>query len=416
MRTAEDFLRDFGETEESFRTCVRQTLTALECREEKPVKKKINMGLVLAAVIVLLTGTAIAEEQWGILSFLHSRGKAATEEQLLSLFLPPTLQGMEHKEHDLVDAVVTEALYEDGKLYLAVNLTPLKENTLVAPMPGVNASRLGIEWGTTDLDRMKLYQLSMQEALRDPAYGDVSVLDYAKANGFDQVVLMDAYSVNLYNNQGIWLKDVFGGVQHTEFNLLADGTLQLILEVGYQPDMTFLNERLDTASVNVSVWAFDVLRDGEPLHGTGTSAHASFVLPDDRARLVSIPEDAHDIVGYIGEVDFISIAPYDDTQMVITVQLNLRDDATEDTWMSGPAWVVMDADGNRLCTVDIHGFTGLRTSTDQDGNRYDITRGLFPADCMPEGNQIILRAENWNNYNIVYDEYTYTLTGDTAAP
>ena len=416
MRTAEDFLRDFGETEESFRTCVRQTLTALECREEKPVKKKINMGLVLAAVIVLLTGTAIAEEQWGILSFLHSRGKAATEEQLLSLFLPPTLQGMEHKEHDLVDAVVTEALYEDGKLYLAVNLTPLKENTLVAPMPGVNASRLGIEWGTTDLDRMKLYQLSMQEALRDPAYGDVSVLDYAKANGFDQVVLMDAYSVNLYNNQGIWLKDVFGGVQHTEFNLLADGTLQLILEVGYQPDMTFLNERLDTASVNVSVWAFDVRRDGEPLHGTGTSAHASFVLPDDRARLVSTPEDAHDIVGYIGEVDFISIAPYDDTQMVITVQLNLRDDATEDTWMSGPAWVVMDADGNRLCTVDIHGFTGLRTSTDQDGNRYDITRGLFPADCMPEGNQIILRAENWNNYNIVYDEYTYTLTGDTAAP
>lgn len=416
MRTAEDFLRDFGKTEESFRTCVRQTLTALECREDKPVKKKINMGLVLAAVIVLLTGTAIAEEQWGILSFLHSRGKAATEEQLLSLFLPPTLQGMEHNEHDLVDAVVTEALYEDGKLYLAVNLTPLKENTLVAPMPGVNASRLGIEWGTTDLDRMKLYQLSMQEALRDPAYGDVSVLDYAKANGFDQVVLMDAYSVNLYNNQGIWLKDVFGGVQHTEFNLLADGTLQLILEVGYQPDMTFLNERLDTASVNVSVWAFDVLRDGEPLHGTGTSAHASFVLPDDRARLVSIPEDAHDIVGYIGEVDFISIAPYDDTQMVITVQLNLRDDATEDTWMSGPAWVVMDADGNRLCTVDIHGFTGLRTSTDQDGNRYDITRGIFPADCMPEGNQIILRAENWNNYNIVYDEYTYTLTGDTAAP
>ena len=416
MRTAEDFLRDFGETEESFRTCVRQTLTALECREEKPVKKKINMGLVLAAVIVLLTGTAIAEEQWGILSFLHSRGKAATEDQLLSLFLPPTLQGMEHKEHDLVDAVVTEALYEDGKLYLAVNLTPLKENTLVAPMPGVNASRLGIEWGTTDLDRMKLYQLSMQEALRDPAYGDVSVLDYAKANGFDQVVLMDAYSVNLYNNQGIWLKDVFGGVQHTEFNLLADGTLQLILEVGYQPDMTFLNERLDTAGVSVRVWAFDVRRDGEPLHGTGTSAHASFVLPDDRARLVSIPEDAHDIVGYIGEVDFISIAPHDDTQMVITVQLNLRDNATEDTWMSGPAWVVMDADGNRLCTVDIHGFTGLRTSTDQDGNRYDITRGLFPADCMPEGNQIILRAENWNNYNIVYDEYTYTLTGNTAAP
>lgn len=416
MRTAEDFRRDFGETEESFRACVRQTLATLECGEEKPVKKKINMGLGLALVVMLLTGTAIAEEQWGILSFLKSRGQTATEDQLLSLFLPPTLQGMAHNERDLVDAVVTEALYEDGRLYLAVNLTPLKENTLVAPMPGVNASPFGIEWGTTDLDSMNLQQLSMQEALRDPAYGNVSVLDYAKAYGFDQVVLMDAYAVSLHNNQGIWLKDSFGGVQHTEFNLLADGTLQLILEVGYQPDMTFMNERLDTAGVNVRVWAFDVKKDGEPLYGNGTSALASFVLPDDRARLVSVPEDAHDIVGYIGEVDFISIAPYDDTQMVITVQLNLRDDATEDTWMSGPAWVIMDEDGNRLCTVDIHGFTGLRTSADQDGNRYDITRGVFPADCMPEGNQIILRAENRNNYNIVYDEYTYTLTGDTAAP
>ena len=28
---------------------------------------------------------------------------------------------------------------------------------------------------------------------------------------------------------------------------------------------------------------------------------------------------------------------------------------------------------------------------------------------MPEGNQITLRAENRINYNIVYDEYTYTL-------
>ena len=38
MKTAVDFRRDFGETEESFRTCVRQTLTVLECEEEKPVK------------------------------------------------------------------------------------------------------------------------------------------------------------------------------------------------------------------------------------------------------------------------------------------------------------------------------------------------------------------------------------------
>ena len=70
----------------------------------------------------------------------------------------------------------------------------------------------------------------------------------------------------------------------------------------------------------------------------------------------------------------------------------------------------MDAAGNRLCEVDDSPVSDLSTYPDEDGNRYYYQHGLFPADCMPEDGQLILRAENRNNYNIVYDEYTYTLT------
>ena len=44
MKTAEDFRSSFGETEESFRHCVRQTLMHLEQKEEKPVKKPEKNG------------------------------------------------------------------------------------------------------------------------------------------------------------------------------------------------------------------------------------------------------------------------------------------------------------------------------------------------------------------------------------
>ena len=59
-------------------------------------------------------------------------------------------------------------------------------------------------------------------------------------------------------------------------------------------------------------------------------------------------------------------------------------------------------------------FSDLRTYQEEDDDRYYYHHGLFPVEFMPEGNQITLRAENWNNYNIVYDEYTYTLAEGRA--
>jgi len=85
----------------------------------------------------------------------------------------------------------------------------------------------------------------------------------------------------------------------------------------------------------------------------------------------------------------------------------MSDDATEDVWMTGPAWVIVDAEGNRRCTVDQTKYSG--TVRDANGDRRHRIHGLFPASCMPEGNQITLQAENRQNWTIVYDAYTYTL-------
>lgn len=419
MKTAEDFRNDFGNTEESFRACVRQTLTALECKEEKPVKKKINMGLVLALAVLLLTGTAVADEQWGILSFLQSRGKNATEDQLLNLYEPvhyypdgTVAEPISYGEYDLVDAVITEALHEDGTLYLAVTLTPLKEKTLVLPMPDPDMGKKPTYTNYDKLRTMNLGSLTMGEVMQDAAYGDVSVLDYAKANGFDYVVLMHNFYINLNSSQAHWSQDQFDGLQHAEYNLQKNGTLRFILEIGYRPNLAFADaDRKDWASVGVQVWSYDVMADGKWLWGIDTSASAYFTLHDGREYLRSIPEDAHDIVGYIGAVDYVSIAPYDEENMAITIRVNEREYFTkeETTWMTGPKWVIMDAAGNRLCEVDDAPVYDLRTYQEEDGDRYYYHHGLFPADCMPEGDQITLRAEHRNNYNIVYDEYTYTL-------
>lgn len=164
MKTAEDFRRELGEAEESFARCVRQTLMDCECEEEKPVKKKISMGLVLAAAIMLLTAGALAAGAWGIISFLEGQGKTAAEDQLLEL------QAVTYGEN-MVRINIEEGFYESGQLYLAVTAKPLIANTLVVPMPDAD-TELGIG------------EMFMREAMQSDAYAaDVSVMEYAQAMG-----------------------------------------------------------------------------------------------------------------------------------------------------------------------------------------------------------------------------------------
>jgi len=409
MKTAEDFRKDLGETEESFRLCVRQTLITLEHKEETPVKKRFNSGLVIAIAIMLLTVTAVAEEQWGILSFLRSQGKQVTQDQLLSL----DTDTVSHPDvtYRLADAFLTEALYEDGTLYLAVTLTPTKENALVVPAPDAGTQKTASS--PSFQNPLHLGELSMRTAMQNDAYEDMSVLEYAKARGFDHVLMMDSFSVDVSSSHTYWLKDQFSGLQKAAYNALEDGSLQMILQVGYQPNLAFGDEdRTENASVTVHVYSYDLSHEGRWSwqYGSTASTWSAFALPADRVHLHSIPEDAHDIVGYKGAIEYISIAPYDDEYMAITIQLNMKDAKTEPTWMSGPDWVILDADGNRLCKVDDSKYMDSVELPRENGDHFRTTHGLFPAEHMPEGDQITIQAENWQNYNIIYDRYTYTLT------
>jgi len=396
MKTAEDFRRDLGETDESFRLCIRQTLTMLESKEEEPVKRKFSLGLALVMAVMMLSVTAIADSQWGILSFMRSQGKSATEDQLLTVESP---NAYPHGDYEIADAVITEALYDDGTLYLSVTLSPVHENALVLPMPVPNPDQAG----------KNLNNMSMRDAMKSDAYENISVLDYAKANGFEHVVMMESCVVNMSSTQAYWSKDQCDGIQQTEYRLMEDGTLQFILQVGYRPTLAFAESRRESAGVSMRVYAYDVRGNGKwKYHGSATT-NTYLTLREDWMCLRSLPEDAHDIVGYIGAVDFISIEPYDEDRMAITIQTNLGDARTEDTWMSGPAWVIVDGEGNRLCEVDTRTFMSLNKAADEYGDRRSVDHGLFPSEYLPEDGKITLRAENWKNYNIVYDEYTYTL-------
>lgn len=382
------------------------------------------MVLVMLLVLLVITVGAMAAEGWGILSFLQSRGKTATEEQLLSLYEPVyyypdgTVAEPWYPEDPLVQAEMTEALYDDGKLYMAITLKPAREKTLVVPVDDPQMGKRYKYRNYIGMNDQNLAGISMQAALNDPAYGDVSVLDYAKANGFDQVVLLHNFAISVDSSQSTWSHDAFGGLQHTEYDLLADGTLRFILDTDYRPNLAYADaDRWDWAGVSMEFWAFDITGEVKLLEGSGESVSGHFALSDGQQRWRSIEADAHDIVGYIGAVEYILIAPYNEEHMAITVTLNEREYFTkeEDTWMTGPKWVIMDEAGNRLCEVDYGPTYDLRTYQDEDGNRYYYHHGIFPAEFMPEGGQIILRAENRNNKYIVYDEYVYTLITNQEA-
>ncbi len=389
MKTARDFRNSFGETEESFRRCVLQTLTELERKEETPVKKKISLGMVLAVALVLVTVTAVAAEQWGILSFLKGQGKTPTEE-LLELH-----SGNWSREQDLVKMTITEGLHEENVLYLAVTVEPLEESTMVAPL------KEGPVTYRTD-------ETTMNEALHTDVYeAGFTVLDYAKQKGFAHVVMLERATLHLSTLGG-----VKGPVSQTpdaiHYELLEDGSLRFILQkqITYQMEDGF-PERVDQVSVHAMGYKSDVKDEGAWLYGYGHVATATYERFRNGLSRRSAEGDAHDIVGYRGYIEYVGVTPYAD-YAAVTIRMNTTRRADDQSWMSGPNWAVLDEEGNRLCYVDMK--IGQAIYQDDRSLEYStLYFGTIPSDCVPEGERFTLQAENWNNYNIVYDCYTYTM-------
>ena len=395
MKTAEDFRRDLGNAEESFACCVRQTLMDLEQKEEKPVKKKIRMGLALVMAIMLLTAGALAAEAWGIVHFLTQQGKPAAQDQLLEL--QPTAYG----EGNMVRITIEEGLYDAGRLYLAVSAEPITENTLVVPKPYIA--------GELHLD-----QMSMRDALHSDAYAqDLSVMAYAQEKGFAHVIVMDMRMpfVSSYSNQS---KDKFNGLEYIEYDLMEDGTLRCIMEIDYTPDPAFCYpERTDHVDISAMVYKYSLEDPSQFTLGMYDIAGVNFQLyagdnaRTDRKIRTSIAADAHDIHGYRGAIEYISFTPYDDF-VAVTFMLDMTRLESDHSWMSGPALVLMDQQGSKLCQVelswayDVYFDKRCLTTT-----RY-LYHGTIPAEFMP-GDTVTLRLQNPHNSKVIYDEYTYTL-------
>lgn len=369
MKTAEDFRKSLGHADEGFARCVRQTLTQLEKEEDKPVKKKISLSLAIAMAVMLLTVTALAASQWGVLDFAQRQGANPTEDEILTVNSESCVVEDGAVDEELIEMTMEEALYQDGKLYLAVTVKPKQEKTIVC------------------------YQKD------SPGY------EYIKEHGFEQIVMlsMGTLRINSYSNQS---KDNYTGVEVMETDNLEDGTLRMLIQAGYEPDQNArYSERMESAYLEMMVIKL-VLGEAEPVnqYGVWASVSGTFSLYATDKTIKSIPEDAHDIAGYRGAIEYVSLTPYDDGIASMTIMMDMTRRENDTYWMNAyPACQVLDKDGNVLCE------TQWAFGHDYIGSSYLLYRATIPAEFVPTDGTFTLRLQNPNNPAYVYDVYTYTM-------
>lgn len=389
MKSAEDFRRDFGVTEESFRQRVRQTLTELECEGVKPVKKKISLGLVLAAAIMLLTVGAVAAGQWGILNFMEQQGKTPEAETLITEF-PQQM----HRESDLLWIHAEEALCDGQSLYVALTVQPKKDNTLVIPY---------VE---------DIYKSGSMAVMDNVNYDyNLSVVDYAEANGYEHIILLEMFeeSIDVYTEAQYSgrIEDISTGLEFASYEHTPDGTLWMILQYGCEIDTSVGYP--DSLAQVLMLMLVQEYSAGEQWVHEKFADEQLYIMSDlplyvSEDSLRSIPEDAHDIVGYRGTIEYFTFTPYKDGLAAVSFLMDMDKKANDALWMSGPRYVLVDDAGNKLCEIEMDYSRDVFVG----GNGNRLYHGTIPLEYMPT-DKVTIRLENIRNYNIVYDEYTYTL-------
>ncbi len=398
MKTAEDFRRDMGATEESFRRCVRQTLASLEREEERTVKKKMSMGLALAMAIMLLAAGALAATQWGILDFARKHGQQPDANRLVTE-MDQGVYRVENTyvrqgESGLVDVKLEELLYEDGWLYAAMAVKPKQEKTLVI---ADEMQETSAQTGKVILNALgKIQDInepgSMKLMAADDASAQMSVKEYANANGFDHVVRVALGTV----------------IKHAEYRLLEDGSLRMIAQMEYN-----YNQPENEPASMVQAWIpLQVLQYDENGKLPDVYAGCEYLdvqavgplVVDERTR-TSIPQDAHQIEGYRGYIESVSVTPVDGDQVCVVIQLDQQKRHYGVTQMSGPVAVILDDSGNKL--HEHHLYTDIDSMDYLAGDRVRHSM-VMPAAGLEEG-RITIRLQSRRNHTIIYDEYTYTL-------
>lgn len=397
MKTAEDFRGSIGKADERFLHGVRQTLTELAIEEEQPVKKKISMGLVLALVVMLLTVTAVAAGQWGILDFAKEHGEKADPDRLVTRMDQGTYK-VENTyarpgESELVDVKLEELLYEDGWLYAAMMVTPKQEKTLVIA-DEMQTKEVGDERYLSALGTIRdIHEPGSMQlfAENEDVDASMSVKEYADSKGFDHVVRVAL---------GTFIKNA-------DYELLEDGSLRMIAQMEYN-----YNFKENSPQSMVKAWIpLQVIQYGEDgklgdvyaCEQLDVQAIGPMVM-DGRTK-ASIPEDAHQIEGYRGYIECVFVTPISDTETSVIIRMDQQKRHYGVMQMSGPVVVILNEKGEPL--HEEHLYTKIESMEMLTGDRIQHSI-VIPSEGLAE-DKITIRLVSWRNYNIIYDEYTYTL-------
>lgn len=371
MKTREQFRGSIGAADEDFRRVIRQTLCELQREEEQPVKRKISMGLALAMVIMLLTVTAVAASQWGILDFIREQGKEPAEEKLVSTIAQ--ICG----ESKWISVTVDEALIDGDTAYLAMTILPKTEQTIIMPIV------------------MDLSAPGGMAVMNNPAYdAEMSIRDFAASKGFEKIIgfepLMD------------------GAMQEKRsavYESLENGGLRCIMEYGYSDEEDF-PER--TKWYHWTVLALDYCEDNIRPDHARESQYESVVVEaeipvsicaDSRKSLAS---DAHDIVGYKGYIEYITITPIEDGSVQFTMLIDMNDADDKKVYFYTPS--LMDSEGNEL-------FWCNGSEYNMGSSNKRLLACTIPAEYASNflEDHITISVYSMSGTKPVYDTYTYTL-------
>ena len=371
MKNAEDFRRSIGTADEAFVCGIRQTLMDLEREEEHPVKRKISLGLVLAAVVILLTVTAFAATQWGILDFIRDQGREPAVYKLVTEI--PQQEGYSR----WVDVDVEEALIDGDKAYLTMTIHPKMEKTMMVPMvEDVNAPE------------------SMAMLSGVVCDGGTTIMTFAESKGFERVM-------------GVTMEkgEVFGELTNAAYESLENGALRCVMEYNYAGKTDFPEQRvycfqnfLVRDYKEVSSKPDPVRVNDEEWFQMELEIPVNICQETRRSRA----EDIHDIAGYKGVIEHIAMTPMQDGGVQFTMLVNLND--AEKREMYFPTAALMDENGQQLYWLNGRAYNmGI-------SNKY-LWESAIPAEYARAAlaDNVIIQVYGLGEPITVYDTYTYTL-------
>lgn len=371
MKTAEDFRQSIGPADEDFARCIQQTLWKLQREEEQPVKKKISLGLALAMAVMLLTVTAFAASQWGVLDFIKGQGKTPAEEKLVTSIVQTC------EESERITVTVDEALIDGQTAYLAMTVQPKTEKTLIVPW----TKDLSIAGG--------MAVMSSQEQVKD-----MSFREYADSKGFEQVIsFFPPFGGSL------------GDVRNAVYESLENGGLRCILEYAYESKGAF-PERTEWCIWTVGTIAFNgentVPDEERNARWENLFLQAEIPVNICISSRRSAQSDAHDIAGYVGGIEYVTMTPMEDSSVQFTMMVDMND--ADETEMYMWTATLLDENGQACCWLN-------GSQYNMGASNKTLLESTIPADCagIALADKVTIQVHRVGGTETIYDTYTYTM-------